>query len=161
MRFFFTRLRVLTRHPRILGFTVFFSVAVAERHPDHLLLSFSFVSSVRGEVSDLDVRTLYGGGRWCRRRMRVADGDERRRRMKDIPTGKLGPAGSRISFVYIEVPYFCTNKSSNQSSILFDTEALSGVPPAAGVVVWMNAHQKCPPPAESLKSFKRRYGTLP
>jgi len=42
--------------------------------------------------------------------MRGADGDERRRRMKDIPTGKLGPAGSRISFVYIEVPYSCTNK---------------------------------------------------
>ena len=72
-------------------------------------------------MSDLDVRTLYGGGRWCRRRMRGADGDERRRRMKDIPTGNLGPAGSRISFVYIEVPYSCTNKkSSNQSSKLFD-----------------------------------------
>jgi len=65
---------------------------------------------IDSRVSDLDVRTLYGGGRWCRRRMRGADGDERRRRMKDIPTGKLGPAGSRISFVYIEVPYSCTNK---------------------------------------------------
>ena len=43
-------------------------------------------------LSDLDVWFLYGGGRWCRRRMRGADGDERRRRMKDIPTGKLGPA---------------------------------------------------------------------
>jgi len=52
--------------------------------------------------------------------MRGADGDERRRRMKDIPTGKLGPAGSQISFVYIEVPYSCTNKLSNQLSILFD-----------------------------------------
>jgi len=30
--------------------------------------------------------------------------------MKDIPTGKLRPAGSRISFVYIKVPYSCTNK---------------------------------------------------
>jgi len=68
-------------------------------------------------VSDLDVRTLYGGGRWCRRRMRGADGDERRRRMKDIPTGKLGPAGSRISFVYIEVPYSCTNKEIKQPII--------------------------------------------
>jgi len=62
------------------------------------------------QMSDLDVRTLYGGGRWCRRRMRGAGGDERRRRMKDIPTGKLGPAGSRILFVYIEVPYSCTKK---------------------------------------------------
>jgi hypothetical protein len=26
------------------------------------------------ELSDLDVRILYGGGRWCRRRMRGADG---------------------------------------------------------------------------------------
>jgi len=44
------------------------------------------------KVSDLDVRFLYGGGRWRRRGMRGADGDERRRRMKDIPTWKLGPA---------------------------------------------------------------------
>jgi len=73
-------------------------------------------------VSDLNVRTLNGGGRWCRRRMRGADRDERRRRMNDIPTGKLGPAGSQISFVYIEVPYSCTNKLSNQSSILFDMQ---------------------------------------
>jgi len=47
--------------------------------------------------------------------------------MKDIPTGKLGPAGSRISFVYIEVPYSCTNKLSNQSSILFDNGKLSPI----------------------------------
>jgi len=74
---------------------LFFSAAVAERHNDHLLLSFlpfSFASSVQGEVSHLDIRFLYGGGRWCRRRMRGTDRDERHRQMKDIPMGKLAIA---------------------------------------------------------------------